>query len=65
MNEHADVFLFAAGAFTAFAAVLNWSFFFEHRKARFLVRILGRSGARVFYLILGLVLIGAGIMLPG
>ncbi|WP_033961439.1 immunity 17 family protein [Psychroserpens jangbogonensis] len=45
-----------AGAFSIIASILNWDFFFENRKAEFLVNILGRNGSRIFYAILGLFL---------
>lgn len=35
--------------FCVAAAVFNWDFFFNNRKARPFVKILGRNGARIFY----------------
>ena len=47
-------FLFVAlGVSTALAAALDWDWFMEDRKARFLVRLFGRGGARMFYALLG------------
>lgn len=48
-----DVFAFSAGIFTIAAAVLNWDWFFNDSRAAFFVRVLGRGGARAFYLLLG------------
>lgn len=45
-----------AGAFSIIASIFNWDFFFENRKAEFLVNILGRNGSRIFYALLGLFL---------
>jgi hypothetical protein len=43
----------ALGVFTALAAALDWDWFMEDRKARFIVRLFGRGGARMFYALLG------------
>jgi hypothetical protein len=40
------------------AAVADWDFVMNSRKARPLVWLLGRLGARVFYFLLGLFLFG-------
>lgn len=44
------------GFFTILASILNWNFFFESRKAQFFMNILGRTGSRIFYSLLGLFL---------
>ena len=38
----------AIGMFALCAAVLDWDFFLNARKARAFVSLLGRTGARVF-----------------
>ena len=43
----------ALGVFTALAAALDWDWFMEDRKARFIVRLFGRGGARMLYALLG------------
>ena len=54
------------GLFTICAAALDWEWFMNHRKARFLIGFIGRPGARVFYTLLGLVLIvGGGLAIGG
>ncbi|MBN1493400.1 MAG: immunity 17 family protein [Candidatus Omnitrophica bacterium] len=53
--------LIAAGVFSILGAINNWDWFMEHRKARFMVRILTRTGARVFYALLGTVIAAIGI----
>lgn len=55
-------FFAAAGAFSLLASVLNWQFFMNHRKARFISRLLGPTGTRVFYALLGLLLIVLGAL---
>jgi len=51
----------AVGIFVLAAAALNWSFFMEHRKAQFVVGLIGRSGARVLYGLLGIAFIALGV----
>jgi len=47
------LFFVGAGVFALCGAVFNWDFFMNHRKAEFLSSIAGRTGARVFYGLLG------------
>lgn len=51
-----------AGVFSIISSIFNFDFYFESRKARFFVGVLGRNGARVFYGILGLLLIIWGLL---
>ncbi|QOR33819.1 tetratricopeptide repeat protein [Clostridium sp. 'deep sea'] len=59
------VFLVLVGLFCWFAALTKVSFFWESRKAKNLRKIIGDAGARILYLVLGLVIIGSGIFLGG
>jgi small neutral amino acid transporter SnatA (MarC family) len=53
--------LFILGGLFSFAgALFNWEWFMTNYKAAFFVRLLGRSGARVIYAILGLLLAALG-----
>ncbi|MCQ3931630.1 MAG: hypothetical protein DPW16_14325 [Chloroflexi bacterium] len=68
MNNNLLTFLllFGAGAFTIVGAVMDWNWFMNSRRARFFVAIFGRMGARIFYVLLGLFIIGmAGIIYLG
>jgi len=47
------LFLLSTGLFSAAGGILNWEWFFAHPKARLLVRLFGRTGARAFYVLLG------------
>ena len=49
------------GLFSVVCAGMDYDFFMENYKARTLVAILGRDGARVFYGLLGVVLMVAGV----
>lgn len=54
--------LFAvAGIVSLLAAVLNWNWFFEAQNAQFIVRNVGRQRARLFYGVLGVILIGMAV----
>ena len=57
------IFFVLAGLFSILAAVKNWDFFMNNRKAYIWVKLFGRNGARIFYGILGFVIaiIGLGI----
>ena len=50
------IFAIAVGAFAILASIFNWDFFFNSRKAKFMVNVLTRNGARIFYGIVGLAL---------
>ena len=53
--------LFAVGLFSITCAVMDWDFFMNSRRARLFVAIFGRTGARIFYVILGLAISGVGV----
>ncbi|MDD3149170.1 MAG: immunity 17 family protein [Candidatus Riflebacteria bacterium] len=57
------MFAIFAGVFTIFCAASDFDWFMNNHKARFFVNILGRNGARVFYGILGLIMILLGAFL--
>jgi hypothetical protein len=48
------------GLFSLAGAILDWEWFMSNHKAAVFVRILGRNGARLFYALLGLGLVGLG-----
>ncbi len=52
----------AIGAFSMLGAIFDWDFFMNARKARLMVAILTRNGARIFYALLGLALLVFGVM---
>jgi len=53
-------FFMAAGVFAICGAAFDWDFFMNSRKAALFVRFLGRNGARVFYGLLGAVIVVLG-----
>lgn len=53
----------AAGLFSAAGGILDWEWFMNHHKARFMTNILTRTGARIFYILLGLGLVVLGVLI--
>jgi len=49
------------GVFSIVAAVLDWDWFMNNYRARLFVSLFGRTGARIFYVILGIGLIVFGL----
>lgn len=49
------------GILSLMASVFNWEWFFTAQNSQFIVRALGRNKSRIFYAILGLAMIAAGI----
>jgi small neutral amino acid transporter SnatA (MarC family) len=62
-NLIVGILVILSGLFSLISSIKNWNFFFENTRARFIVRILGRTGARIFYGILGSALVLMGILL--
>lgn len=56
------LFFVGAGLFSMAGAWFNWNWFMNARKARFMVKILSRNGARIFYGGLGFGLLIFGIL---
>ena len=61
-----EYFIFALfiglGIFSMVAAVLNLEWYFQTSAAQTFVRWLGRTGARLFYVLLGMGLIACGVL---
>ena len=53
----------AGGIFGIVGAVMDWDWFMNHSKARFMCSLCGRNGARVFYIVLGLALVAGGVLM--
>ena len=51
-----------AGCFSTLCALMNWDWFFKSPNAQFIVKPLGRTYARLFYGIVGIVLLTIGIL---
>jgi hypothetical protein len=55
--------LVATGLFALCGAGFAWEWFMNHRKARFFVGLFGRTGARIFYALLGTGLVVLGTLI--
>jgi hypothetical protein len=53
----------AAGVFSCCGAGFDWDWFMGSSKARLIVMILGRTGGRIFYGLLGAALVIGGIVI--
>lgn len=53
-----------SGIFCILGAALEWDFFYNNYKAKRMVNMFGKQGAKIFYIILGAVVIGMGIITP-
>ncbi len=62
MNYISLVVVFA-GLFAVVCAAMDFDWFMEHRKARLIVKLFTRNGARIFYVIAGLLLSAVGVLL--
>ena len=51
----------ACGIFCIVCAAMDWDWFMNSRKARFMCNLLGRNGARIFYAILGAIITTLGV----
>ena len=60
MNPVGLIFV-AAGIFSICGAAFDWDWFINSRKARFVVATFGRTGARVFYGLLGILIVIMGL----
>ncbi|HTU24586.1 MAG TPA: immunity 17 family protein [Pirellulales bacterium] len=60
--NYMGLFFIAAGIFSCAAVALDWDWFMNARKARWIVNMAGRTGARIFYGVLGGVLVVLGAL---
>ena len=52
-----EILFVIGGLFSIISAAMDWNWFMNHRKARLFVKMFGRNGARIFYVLFGLALI--------
>jgi hypothetical protein len=62
MNATGLIFV-AAGIFSICGAAFDWDWFINSYKARFFVAIFGRTGARIFYGLLGIAIVVMGALM--
>ena len=66
MNSVIGVLMAAAGLFVLAGSLFNWDWYWERRRTRVWVDLFGRTGARLFYGVVGLaVLVWGSLMVAG
>jgi small neutral amino acid transporter SnatA (MarC family) len=60
MNTLPAIAIILIGLLSVLGAALDWEWFIANRKVRIFVRLLGRTGARILYVILGAILMAYG-----
>ncbi len=63
MKNPAGLILVSAGVFSILGGVFGWDFFINNGKAKPFVYLFGRTGARLFYVLLGLLIVVFGTMI--
>jgi hypothetical protein len=58
----AGVLVMGAGAFSILGGVMNWDWYMNNRRARLITAIVGRTGARIFYVALGAAFMVGGVL---
>lgn len=61
MNHPEAVFMVLLGLFSIVCSYMNFEFFMNNYKTKFLLSLIGRNGTRAFYFALGLLLLGLGV----
>ncbi|MBL8814518.1 MAG: immunity 17 family protein [Planctomyces sp.] len=63
MKNPAGLILVSAGVFSILGGVFGWEFFINSGKAKLFVHLFGRTGARLFYVLLGLFIVVFGTLI--
>ena len=56
------ILMMGGGVFSLCGSIMDCDFFFNNYKAQFMIQLLGRTGARIFYAVLGAFIIFFSIM---
>ena len=54
--------LMLAGLFSIVCSIKEYPFFMEHRKARMMIGLIGKTGTKLLYITLGFALFVAGVL---
>jgi immunity protein 17 of polymorphic toxin system len=57
------LFFLAGGLFSLCGALFDWNFFMQDSRTQVFTQMLGRKGARVFYFLLGAMLVILSVMM--
>jgi small neutral amino acid transporter SnatA (MarC family) len=61
MELFINILFIVVGVFVLIVSIMNWDWYFNSTKAQRLIRLIGRTGSRIFYSIIGLLLVIIGI----
>lgn len=64
-NDFTMILGILAGVFSIAGAIFDWDWFMNHHRARFFVNLFGRGGARMFYVVLGCLIIALSVTSGG
>ena len=53
MEEPLGLLMVLPGSFAIAGGLFNWDWFMNARKARMVAKLMGRSGSKIFYFLLG------------
>ncbi len=57
-----QVLLVSFGLFSILGAYFEWTFFYNNNKVQRIIRLIGRSGAKIFYILIGAILFTIAIL---
>ena len=57
-----EVIILLAGLYTMIGGLLDWEWFMSRPRAMRMVKMIGRNGARIFYIVVGGLLFAFGLL---
>ncbi len=57
-----QILFMAAGLFSILGAYFEWNFFYKNRKVQRIIRLFGKSGAKIFYIVIGLIIFSIALL---
>ncbi len=57
-----SILLFAIGLFSVIISIANWDYFLKPKKGTTVIKLFGRSGTRIEYMLFGLLIMSAGVV---
>lgn len=61
MELFINILFIVVGVFVLLVSIMNWDWYFNSTKAQRLISLIGRTGTRIFYAVVALLLILFGI----
>ncbi len=57
-----QILFMAAGIFSILGAYFEWNFFYKNRKVQRIIRLFGPSGAKIFYIVIGIIIFSIALL---